>query len=58
VVEVWSEDGSLPRADAHAGRLAAALAAASPAVLEVPVCVDDTERLVEAAGPVVAWGGL
>jgi hypothetical protein len=58
VVEVWSEHASLPRADAHAEQLATALAARSPAVLEVPVCVDDTEDLVEAAGPVVAWGGL
>jgi Thiamine pyrophosphate enzyme, central domain len=58
VIEVWSEQASLTRAAAHAERLAAALAARAPAVLEVPVCVDDTDRLVAAAGPVVAWGGI
>jgi hypothetical protein len=58
VIEVWSDTARLPRAEAHAEQLAAALASRSPRVLEVPVCADDTERLVAAAGPVVAWGGL
>ena len=58
VIEVWSDGGHLSRADAHREELAGAVAARSPAVLEVPICVNDTERLVAAAGPVVAWGGL
>ncbi len=58
VIEVWSEQASLARADAHAAQLAGALDAGSPEMLAVPVCVDDTAQLLEAAGPVVAWGGL
>jgi hypothetical protein len=55
VVEVWTEGGSLPDAAAHAARLGAALAAGAPRVLEVPVCFEDTDALVAAAGPLVAW---
>ncbi len=58
VIEVWSEDAPMTSVSDHAERLTAALAARSPSVVEVPVCVEDTERLVEAAGPVVAWGGI
>ncbi|HEY6319481.1 MAG TPA: hypothetical protein VI462_16540 [Acidimicrobiia bacterium] len=55
VVEVWTDGGSLPDAAAHAARLGAALAAGTPRVLEVPVCFEDTDALVAAAGPLVAW---
>jgi thiamine pyrophosphate-dependent acetolactate synthase large subunit-like protein len=55
VVEVWSDQASLPNAGAHRERLAAALVAGAPRVLEVPVCLEDTEALVAAAGPLVAW---
>ena len=58
VVEVWGEEGTLASAAHHAERLADALAVRSPRVLEVPVAFEDTDRLVAAAGPVVAWGGL
>ena len=55
VVEVWTDGGSLPDAATHAARLGAALAAGAPRVLEVPVCFEDTDALVAAAGPLVAW---
>jgi hypothetical protein len=42
----------------HAARLVGALGAGRPAVLEVGVRLEDTDALVAAAGPVVAWGGL
>jgi len=57
VVEVWTDRASLPDAAAHAERLAAALAAGAPRVVEVPVCLEDTDALVAAAGPLVAWSG-
>ena len=55
VVEVWTDGGSLPDVTAHAERLGAALAGGSPRVLEVPVCLADTDALLAAAGPLVAW---
>ena len=55
VVEVWTDEGSLPDVGAHRERLAAALAVGAPRVLEVPVCLEDTDALVAAAGPLVAW---
>ena len=57
VVEVWTDGAPLGRAAEHAEHLADAVAARGPRVLEVPVCLEDTERLVAAAGPVVAWPG-
>jgi hypothetical protein len=58
VVVRWRDDG--PRLDPaeYAARLVGAIGAARPAVLEVGVCLEDTDALVAAAGPVVAWGGL
>ncbi len=58
VLEAWTPRGRLARVDDHRAQLAAALGAGTPRVLEVPVCLDDTELLVAAAGAVVAWGGL
>ncbi len=55
VVEVWTEGGMLPDATAHAERLSAALVRGAPRVLEVPVCLEDTDALLAAAGPLVAW---
>lgn len=57
VVEVWTDGGSLATAAAHAERLRRALASGAPRVLEVPVCLEDTDALVAAAGPLVAWSG-
>jgi thiamine pyrophosphate-dependent acetolactate synthase large subunit-like protein len=58
VVIGWSEDGPSVRASELGPAVEAALGARRPAVLEVAVCATDTRLLVEAAGEVVAWGGL
>jgi len=58
LVVVWGEGGSLRSVDEHAVRLADAIAAPRPSLLEVPIDFEQTARLVEAAGDVVAWGGL
>ena len=57
IVEVWTDGGLLPHAAAHAERLDDALAGGGPRVLEVPVCLADTDALLAAAGPLVAWSG-
>jgi len=58
VLVVWSERGSLVRVAEHRERLDLALAGPHTSVVEVPVALDLTDLLVDAAGPVVAWGGL
>ena len=58
VVAAWGESGTLRDADDHAARLAAALVTEGVTVVEVPVALDDTRLLVDAAGDVVAWGGI
>jgi thiamine pyrophosphate-dependent acetolactate synthase large subunit-like protein len=58
VLVVWSARGDLERAADHRQVLAAALAEPGPTVVEVPVALEDTRLLVQAAGEVVAWGGL
>ena len=57
-VVVWGSGGSIEHTDDHRARLHTALSATGPARVEVPVALDDTRLLVEAAGDVVAWGGL
>jgi thiamine pyrophosphate-dependent acetolactate synthase large subunit-like protein len=58
VVAIWQDSGSLPDAAAHAAHLINALDAPGVTVVEVPVALADTRVLVEAAGDVVAWGGI
>ena len=58
VVVVWGSHGRLQGADEHRSRIADALGASGVTTLEIPVALEDTELLVEAAGAVVAWGGL
>jgi hypothetical protein len=58
VVVVWGSRGAITTAEDHRVRLAEALAAPGATMLEVPVALEDTDLLVEAAGAVVAWGGL
>jgi hypothetical protein len=58
VVAAWTDTGSLPDAMVHAERLAAALEAPGVTIVEVPVALEDTRLLVEAAGDVIAWGGI
>lgn len=58
VLVVWCERGSLARVTEHRERLDAALADPRASVVEVPVALDLTDLLINAAGPVVAWDGL
>jgi thiamine pyrophosphate-dependent acetolactate synthase large subunit-like protein len=58
VVVVWGDAGRLRTVDDHAARLHEALVTSGVTRVDVPVALEDTELLVEAAGPVVAWGGL
>jgi thiamine pyrophosphate-dependent acetolactate synthase large subunit-like protein len=58
VVAVWSDAGDLAVASDHAALLSGALAEPGVTVVEVPVALADTDLLVEAAGDVVAWGGI
>ena len=58
VLVVWGAHGRLDTAEQHRQVIADALAAPGPTVVEVPIALDDTALLVEAAGEVVAWGGL
>ncbi len=44
--------------DAHRELMAASLAKGGVQVIRVPVRWRDSERLVEIAGPIVAWDGL
>jgi hypothetical protein len=57
-VVVWGADGDLDRADDHAHHVAHALLARSITVLDVPIDPNDTQLLLNTAGPVIAWGGL
>ncbi len=56
VVEIWGAAGSLADAADHRERAAAALAAPGVTVLEVPIDYAPTAALIDAAGPLVAWG--
>lgn len=58
VVVAWGEAGTLRDADDHAVRLAAALVTHGVTVVDVPVALEDTRLLVDAAGDVIAWGGI
>jgi len=58
VIVGWGSRGRLQDADEHRLRIADALGAPGVTTLEVPVALEDTNLLVEAAGDVVAWGGL
>ena len=55
LVEVWGEEGELRTVDEHAEALADGLASETPTVLRVPVDWSHTDRLIDVAGPVVAW---
>jgi hypothetical protein len=57
-VVVWGEAGRLRAVDDHATRLHEALQSKGVTRVDVPVAIEDTQLLVDAAGSVVAWGGL
>jgi hypothetical protein len=56
-VQVWGESGTASDADAHA-RVSEAQFAGERGIVEVPVRTADLDAIVEAAGPITAWGGL
>jgi thiamine pyrophosphate-dependent acetolactate synthase large subunit-like protein len=58
LVVVWGTEGALAASEEHRGVLDDALAAPGPSIIEIPIAFEDTDLLVEAAGEVVAWGGL
>jgi hypothetical protein len=58
VVEVWGAGGPVRRARDHLDQLHAAVSEPGVTIVDVPVDAAVTRRLVDAAGPVVAWGGL
>jgi Thiamine pyrophosphate enzyme, central domain len=55
VISVWDSAASLGAATDHAGALADAFTAPGVSEIRAPVAVADTNLLLEAAGPVVAW---
>jgi hypothetical protein len=57
-VITWADHGDVRRADDHRTLLADSIASPGVTTVTVPVARDDTALLVEAAGDVVAWGGL
>jgi hypothetical protein len=58
VVDVWGTGGPVRRADDHRAHLETAVGDAGVTILDVPVDASLTRKLIDAAGPVVAWGGL
>jgi len=58
VIVVWGSRGELDDADDHRARLERALATGGTSTMHVPVDVSDTRLLIDAAGEVVAWGGI
>ena len=58
VVDVWGADGPVHRTADHLKHLQSAVRDPGVSIVDVPVDVSLTRKLVSAAGPVVAWGGL
>ena len=57
VVEVWGR-GRLAEADEHRRLVEQAFTEPGVTTIQTPVATELTQLLVDAAGPVVAWGGL
>jgi hypothetical protein len=57
VLDVWGPGGSIRRADDHLELLQAASREPGVSIVDAPVDRSLTRKLVDAAGPVVAWGG-
>jgi Thiamine pyrophosphate enzyme, central domain len=58
VVDVWSAGGPVRRAGDHLEQLRTAAREPGVSIIDVPVDLSLTRKLVDAAGSVVAWGGL
>jgi hypothetical protein len=57
-VEVWAPDGEALDADAHQARLREVVGAEESTVVTIATEPTQLARMVEVAGPVIAWGGL
>jgi hypothetical protein len=57
-VEVWGSGGPIRNADDHVTQLRAAVNDPGVSIVDVPVDLSVTRKLVDVAGPVVAWGGV
>jgi thiamine pyrophosphate-dependent acetolactate synthase large subunit-like protein len=57
-IDVGGSGGPVRRADDHLEHLHAAAREPGVTIVDVPVDLSFTRELVDAAGPVVAWGGL
>lgn len=57
-IDVWSAGGPVRRAEEHLEQLRAAVSEPGVTIVDVPVATSLTRKLVDAAGPVVAWSGL
>jgi thiamine pyrophosphate-dependent acetolactate synthase large subunit-like protein len=58
VVDVWGAGGPVRRAEDHVEQLRAATEDPGVTIVDAPVDLSLMRKLVDAAGPVVAWGGL
>jgi thiamine pyrophosphate-dependent enzyme len=58
VVDVWSAGGPVRHAADHLEQLRAASREPGVSIIDVPVDASLTRKLVDAAGAVVAWGGV
>lgn len=58
VVDVWGSGGPVRRAEDHVAQLQAAVNEPGVTIVDAPVDLSLTRKLVDAAGRVVAWGGL
>ena len=58
VVDVWGTGGPVRRVDDHVAQLQQAVTEPGVTIVDLPVDLSLTRKLVDAAGPVVAWGGL
>jgi Thiamine pyrophosphate enzyme, central domain len=58
VLDIWSLYGGLTHVEDHRARLDGAFAAPGVTEVRVPVDASDVRFLAEAAGAVIAWGGL
>jgi hypothetical protein len=58
VVDVWSAGGPVRRVDDHVTQVRQAVTEPGVTIVDLPVDLSLTRKLVDAAGPVVAWGGL
>jgi hypothetical protein len=57
VVDVWGSGGPVRRASDHVEQVHAAALEPGVSIVDVPVDASLTRKLLDAAGPVVAWGG-